>query len=74
MKYELLVDISDLSLANYFEKDQVTITDLLEAIDDLKYENEIIKERLEHIEQDIEDNYRPIEKKEQYDISEGDFI
>lgn len=33
-----------------------------------------LEEKIEDIEQDIQDNYRPIPVAEQVDISDGDFI
>ena len=43
-------------------------------ISDLIHEIDILKEKIEDLEQDIEDNYKPIKKEEQYGINYRDFI
>lgn len=43
-------------------------------ISDLMHEIDILKEKIEDLEQDIEDNYKPIKKEEQYEINYRDFI
>lgn len=42
--------------------------------EELEYEIEILKEKIEIIERDRDDNYRPIPMSEQLDISERDFL
>lgn len=48
--------------------------ELLGCIEELIYEYERVKEELEDTKQDMEDNYRPISRAEQYEISDRDFI
>lgn len=43
-------------------------------ITDLIHEIDVLKEKIEDLEQDIEDNYKPITKEEQYDVNFRDFI
>lgn len=47
---------------------------LLCMIEDLLYEVEHWKEKYEDLEQDLQDNYRPIPYSEQVGISDRDFI
>lgn len=42
--------------------------------EELEYEIEILKEKIEIIERDRDENYRPIPMSEQLDISDRDFI
>lgn len=42
--------------------------------EELEYEIEILKEKIEIIERDRDENYRPIPISEQLDISDRDFI
>ena len=42
--------------------------------EELEYEVEILKEKIERVERDRDDNYRPIPMSEQLDISERDFL
>lgn len=42
--------------------------------EELEYEIEILKEKIEIIERDRDDNYRPIPMSEQLDISDRDFL
>ena len=43
-------------------------------IEDLIHEIDILNEKIEDLEQDIQDNYKPITKEEQYEVSYRDFI
>lgn len=43
-------------------------------ISDLIHEIDLLQEKVEDLEQDIEDNYKPIKKEEQYEVSYRDFI
>lgn len=47
---------------------------LISIIDDLIYEFDNLQEKIEDMEQDIRDNYRPIPVAEQYGVSDKDFI
>lgn len=61
-------------VAKYFNKDLISINDLIGVIEDLDSEVDDLKYKIEQMEQDIEDNYKPISKSEQYDVNECDFI
>ena len=58
----------------FFNKDLVSINDLLDKLCELDDEIEHLEEKIKDIEQDIEDNYRPIPYAEQVGISDKDFI
>ena len=62
-------------IGKYFpNKDLISIDDLIGCIEDLDSEVERLKEKYEDLEQDLEDNYRPIPVSEQVGISDRDFI
>lgn len=52
----------------------MTLKEILDLCDDLYYESQELEKKIKDIEQDIEDNYRPIPKAEQYDVKNEDFI
>lgn len=52
----------------------LTIEELVGLCEDLYHEVNILKEKIEDLEQDIEDNYKPIDKMEEYGINNLDFI
>lgn len=52
----------------------MTLKEILDLCDDLYYENQELEKKIKDIEQNIEDNYRPIPKAEQYDVKDEDFI
>ena len=55
--------------------DQVlTLEELVGLCEDLYYENERLKEKLDDLEEDLLENYIPKNKSEQYGISDSDFI
>lgn len=54
--------------------DFIPVESLLHAIEDLYCEVESQKEKLEDLENDLKENYRPIPVSEQYGISDRDFI
>lgn len=62
-------------VAKYFQhQDLITIDDLICCIENLDEEVDYLKEQIENMEQDVEDNYKPVKKDEQYGISYSDFI
>lgn len=78
---ELYINIKDLNESytkDYFEKkfkkDLVSVDELISLIEDLISEKDELQEKLEYLEQDIEDNYRPVSKAEQYCVNDSDFI
>lgn len=61
-------------IAKYFNKDIISIADLISCIEDLDGEIENLSDEIASLKQDIEENYKPISKEEMYGISEDDFI
>lgn len=61
-------------ISKYFKKqDLISVSDLIDCIEDLDSEVEHLKEQLEDERQDKQDNYRPIPIAEQVGISNKDF-
>lgn len=54
-------------------KDLISIDDLISCIEDLDSEVEDWKIKYEELQNDLEDNYRPISQAEQYEVSDRDF-
>lgn len=77
------MDCNDILIKCYgrnFVKDKaysdtiLTIEELVGLCEDLYCEVNRLTERIQDLEQDIEDNYKPIDKVEQYGINNSDFI
>ena len=67
---KLLVDIREESkqIQRIFQnKDLVSIEDLLAKIEELDDDKEYLEDKIKDMEQDIEDNYKPISKSEQFE-------
>ena len=47
-------------VAKYFDRDLISIDELLSVIEDLDDENESLKDQINNLEEDIRENYRPI--------------
>ena len=52
----------------------LTIEELVGLCEDLYYENKRLQEKLDDLEEDLQENYIPKNKAEQYGISDSDFI
>lgn len=61
-------------IRKYFDKDWVSIEELLATIEDLDSEIENWKEKYEDLEEDLRENYKPIPYAEQVCVSDRDFI
>lgn len=72
----IYVDISGIShtLSNYFNKEQVSIEELLGALEEVIDAKDYIEEELEDFKRNLEENFRPIPISEQVGISDKDFI
>lgn len=67
---KILVDIREESkqIKRIFEnKDLISIEDLLSKIEELDDDKGYLEDKIKDMEQDIEDNYKPISKSEQYE-------
>lgn len=65
--------INKYACKNYTDKDIISVEDLVAIIEELGYECGSLEERIEDLENDIENNYRPISPYEMYGVSERDF-
>lgn len=54
-------------LQKYFNKDFVSLEEVLSKFEDLVCENDRLQEELDDLKQDLQDNYKPIPPEEQYD-------
>lgn len=54
-------------------KNLISIDDLISCIEDLDSEVEDWKMKYQELQNDLEDNYRPISQAEQYEVSDRDF-
>jgi len=61
-------------IRKYFDKDWVSIEELLDTIEDLDSEIEHWKEKYQDLEEDLRDNYEPIPYSKQVGVSDKDFI
>lgn len=52
----------------------MTLEEVLDLCEELYNETQRLNEKIDDLEQDIEDNYKPIDKFEQYGINNNDFI
>lgn len=52
----------------------ITLEELLDLCEELYNEVDILNKKIDELEQDIQDNYIPVDKSEQYGISDSDFI
>ena len=55
-------------------KDFISIEELYGAYEDAVSEIDYLNDRIKELENDMEENYRPIPQSEQYGISDSDFI
>lgn len=69
---EVLINVKDFD-NEIFKKDLYSPEELIEIIEDLKYQIEDLQEENEELKQQIEDNYRPLSAYELTGMSESDF-
>lgn len=55
------------------QKDLISVEELLGIMEDLYFEKERLEEKIEELEQDIKENYKPISPYELYGVNERDF-
>lgn len=60
-------------IKKYFKGDLISIVDMISVIEDLEAEIDRLNEKIEDIEQDRDDNYKPISHQSLYGVSENDF-
>lgn len=78
---EVYINIKDLNecflkkyLEKTFKKDLISINELLGLTEDLISEVEYLQDEYRDLQQDLEENYRPIPYAEQVGISDRDFF
>jgi predicted phage-related endonuclease len=71
---QVLVNIKDDYCAKFFNKDLVSIDEILNKLSELEDEKEAVENELKELKQDVEDNYRPVSYAEQVGYSQKDFI
>lgn len=71
----LIVDISGTSytLSKYFNKEQVSLEEILGALEEMIDAKEHAEEELEDFKRNLEENFKPIPISEQVGISDRDF-
>ena len=75
MTKELLNEIEEITNTNYnFNGDYSNVEKLISIIDDLLIEVRKAQEKLNELENDITENYRPVPVAEQVAISDNNFI
>lgn len=52
----------------------MTLEEVLDLCEELYNETQRLNEKIDDLEQDIQENYKPIDKSEQYGINDSDFI
>lgn len=55
-------------IGKYYKQDLISVENLLELIEELDYEINRLNEKIEDMEQDIKENYKPIPLSEQYGV------
>lgn len=73
MKYVIL-DLENSEYRSLFNKDTITLQELLEKYDELKSDYDNLNEEYENYKQVVKDNYKMISPSEMYGISDRDFI
>ena len=61
-------------ISKHFNKDLISVDDLLNIIDELDFEIEMLNEKIEEIEQDKKDNWSRQSISSQVGINNNDFI
>lgn len=63
---DIYVKVNDYIFEKLFETDVVSLAEVMEVLEELYLENDRLREELEDMREDIEDNYRPLTNKELY--------
>ena len=71
---QIMINLEDNFYRRYFDKDVVTLEEVLRKVEDLDDEIEYLKEAYVRLEEDVNENYRAIPVSEQVGISDRDFI
>ena len=72
---EVMKKLQDITNTDYeAEGILLPVENINNIIEDLMYEIDYLQEKINDMEQDLEDNYRPISLREQVGISDRDFL
>ena len=71
---DIYVNIKGYSFEKKFNKDLVSLDDILNVLEDLFFDCERLEEEIEDLEADIEDNYKRVSISSQVGIYDRDFI
>lgn len=72
---KIFKEIEEKTITNYeIENNLLPLENVMGIVEDLLSEINSLNEKLEDLENDIRENYRPIPVAEQYGISDEDFI
>lgn len=71
---KVMVNLEEDYCRKYFNKDVVSIDDILDKLKELDDELYEQKEKYKELEDDLRDNYKPYSNEELYGISDRDFI
>lgn len=72
---KIFKEIEEKTITNYeIENNLLPLENVMGIVEDLLSEINSLNEKLEDLENDVRENYRPIPVAEQYGISDEDFI
>ncbi len=72
---KIFKEIEEKTITNYeIENNLLPLENVIGIVEDLLSEINSLNEKLEDLENDVRENYRPIPVAEQYGISDEDFI
>lgn len=71
---EVFINVKGTEIEDLFEKDLVSIDDLVSIIIDLQSDKKILEEEFENFKQNVKDNYKQTSVSEQVGIYDEDFI
>lgn len=71
---EIIKKVEAITMTDYNTTSMVSVDKLVDILSDMIVEYNRLEEEKEDLENDLENNYRKIEKNEQYEIYNHDFI
>lgn len=71
---DIYINLEDKISRKFFDKDFVSVNEVLDKLSELEDERDNLKEELNNLKQNLEENYRPIPQSQLNGISDRDFI
>ena len=71
---EIIKKVEAITMTDYDTTSMVSVDKIVDMLSDMIVEYDRLEEEKEALENDLENNYRKIEKNEQYEIYNHDFI